>query len=74
MYRLKTTGSELLEDLENMTFEDETVDLITTQDVFEHLFDPQRSFSEVARTLKPEGGGQHRTSERSRNDVRYAQN
>ncbi len=45
------------EDLENQTFPDESFDLVITQDVMEHLFDPARGFSEIARTLKP--GGAH---------------
>jgi SAM-dependent methyltransferase len=45
------------EDLENMTFEDESFDLVITQDVLEHLFDPEKAFAEIARTLKP--GGAH---------------
>ncbi|MEM7356882.1 MAG: class I SAM-dependent methyltransferase [Acidobacteriota bacterium] len=45
------------EDLEQQTFADASFDLVVTQDVFEHLFDPSRAFAEVARTLKP--GGAH---------------
>jgi len=45
------------EDLQNQTFEDRTFDLVLTQDVFEHIPDPDRAFREVARTLKP--GGAH---------------
>ena len=47
----------LNEDLEDQTFADESFDLVVTQDVFEHLFDPAKAFAEVARTLKP--GGAH---------------
>lgn len=47
----------LCEDLENLSFEDNSIDLHVTQDVFEHLFDPQKAFQEIARTLKP--GGAH---------------
>lgn len=32
-------------------------DLVVTSDVFEHVLDPARGFSEIARTLKP--GGAH---------------
>jgi Methyltransferase domain len=46
-----------IEDLENQTFADESFDLTITQDVMEHVFNPARAFSEIARTLKP--GGAH---------------
>ncbi len=45
------------EDLEDLTFDDESIDLQITQDVMEHLFHPARAFSEIARVLKP--GGAH---------------
>jgi len=45
------------EDLENLSFDDESVDLHLTQDVFEHLFDPAAASREIARTLRP--GGTH---------------
>jgi hypothetical protein len=45
------------EDLEQLTFEDKSIDLHVTQDVFEHLFDPAQAFREIARTLRP--GGAH---------------
>jgi SAM-dependent methyltransferase len=45
------------EDLERQTFADETFDLIITQDVFEHLFEPDVAHREIWRTLKP--GGAH---------------
>jgi len=45
------------EDLENQTFADESFDLVITQDVMEHIFNPEKAFSEIARTLKP--GGAH---------------
>ncbi|MEM4260462.1 MAG: class I SAM-dependent methyltransferase [Candidatus Woesearchaeota archaeon] len=47
----------LNEDLENQTFKDESFDLIITQDVMEHVYDPAHAFSEIARTLK--NGGEH---------------
>jgi len=43
------------ENLENQTFEDESFDLVVTQDVFEHLFHPGKAAREIARTLKPGG-------------------
>jgi len=45
------------EDLENQTFQDAVFDLIITQDVMEHVYDPQKAFFEIARTLKK--GGSH---------------
>ncbi|HNY32895.1 MAG TPA: methyltransferase domain-containing protein [Fibrobacteria bacterium] len=45
------------EDLGNQTFPDESFDLVITQDVLEHLPDPESAFREIARTLKP--GGAH---------------
>lgn len=45
------------ENLECMTFTDESFDLVITQDVFEHVLNPARAFAEVARILKP--GGAH---------------
>lgn len=43
------------ENLEALTFADQSVDLHISQDVFEHLFAPTRAFQEIARTLKPGG-------------------
>ncbi|MQA92898.1 MAG: methyltransferase domain-containing protein, partial [Gemmatimonas sp.] len=45
------------EDLAHQTFEDETFDLVITQDVMEHILEPWAAFAEIARTLKP--GGAH---------------
>lgn len=45
------------ENLESQTFKDESFDLVITQDVMEHIFNPQSAFREIARTLKP--GGAH---------------
>lgn len=45
------------EDLEHQTFPDECFDIVITQDVMEHVYDPQNAFSEIARTLKK--GGAH---------------
>jgi SAM-dependent methyltransferase len=45
------------EDLERQTFSDGSFDIVVTQDVFEHVFDPAAAFSEIARTLAP--GGAH---------------
>jgi SAM-dependent methyltransferase len=45
------------ENLEALTFADESIDLHVTQDVLEHVFHPSAVFREIARTLKP--GGMH---------------
>lgn len=45
------------EDLEALTFHDESIDLHISQDVMEHIFNPELAFKEIARTLRP--GGAH---------------
>lgn len=45
------------ENLEKLTFPDNSFDLLVTQDVMEHIFDPAQAFREIARVLKP--GGAH---------------
>ena len=45
------------ENLENQTFEDNVFDIIITQDVFEHIYNPAKAFFEICRTLK--NGGAH---------------
>lgn len=45
------------ENLEALSFPDESIDLHVSQDVMEHVFRPDKVFREVARTLKP--GGAH---------------
>jgi SAM-dependent methyltransferase len=45
------------ENIESLTFEDNSIDLHITQDVMEHVFRPELAFKEIARTLKP--GGAH---------------
>ena len=45
------------EDLESQTFPDGSLDLVVTQDVLEHVFEPERALREIARTLRP--GGAH---------------
>lgn len=50
-------GKMRCENLESLSFSDESIDLHITQDVFEHVFHPSRAFREIARTLKP--GGMH---------------
>jgi SAM-dependent methyltransferase len=43
------------EDLERLSFEDSVFDLFITQDVFEHVFNPDLASKEIARVLKPGG-------------------
>jgi SAM-dependent methyltransferase len=45
----------LSEDLESLTFADESIDIFITQDVFEHIFSPDKAAKEIARVLKPGG-------------------
>jgi hypothetical protein len=45
------------ENLEALSFADESIDLHISQDVFEHVFHPRKAFKEIARTLRP--GGMH---------------
>jgi hypothetical protein len=45
------------ENLEEQTFENEIFDIVITQDVLEHIYNPAKAFSEIARTLKH--GGAH---------------
>ena len=50
-------GGQRSEDLEALTFNDESFDLVITQDVFEHILRPAKAFVEIARTLR--SGGAH---------------
>ena len=43
------------EDLQNLTFEDESFDLVITQAVFEHIREPELAWKEIFRVLKPSG-------------------
>lgn len=45
------------QDLENQTFSDESFDIVVSQDVMEHVYNPEKAFCEIARTLKK--GGAH---------------
>lgn len=50
-------GGVRCENIERLTFADESIDIHVTQDVVEHLLHPEKAFQEIARTLKP--GGAH---------------
>lgn len=50
-------GGVRCENLEALTFSDQSIDLHITQDVLEHVFSPCAVFREISRTLKP--GGAH---------------
>ena len=43
------------EDVENLSFSDDALDLIVSNDVFEHVTDPARAFAECVRVLKVGG-------------------
>jgi SAM-dependent methyltransferase len=45
------------ENLESLTFDDNDFDLFITQDVMEHVYEPEKAFKEIARVIKP--GGAH---------------
>lgn len=45
------------ENLEQLTFLDDTFDLFVTQDVIEHVYNPEAAFQQIVRVLKP--GGAH---------------
>ena len=43
------------ESLQNLSFPDNSFDLIITQEVLEHVADPEKAFKEIYRGLKPNG-------------------
>jgi SAM-dependent methyltransferase len=45
----------LCQDLQHLTFPSECFDLVITQDVFEHIREPDMAFQEIHRVLKPGG-------------------
>lgn len=67
-------GGVLCQNVECLTFADESFDVCTSTEVFEHVADDSRGFSEICRVLKPGGvfvftvpmSGQARTRERAR--------
>jgi SAM-dependent methyltransferase len=50
-------GGYRCENLEHQTFDNDSFDLVVTQDVFEHVLHPDQGFREIARTLRR--GGAH---------------
>lgn len=50
-----TYGGIINVNLEKQLFEKDMFDLVITQDVFEHLYDPESAVKEIYRTLKPNG-------------------
>ena len=55
--RGQLVGNVSCQDIEDLTFPDESFDLVLTQDVLEHVLRPDRAFTEIARVLRP--GGAH---------------
>lgn len=53
----ESSGGTRSENIEALTFDDESVDIFITQDVLEHVFDPARAVQEIHRVLRP--GGMH---------------
>ena len=49
------------ENIEAMTFQDQTFDIVITQDVMEHVFYPDRSYRDIYRVLRPGGLHLHTT-------------
>ena len=48
-------GNMQFEDIQSLSFGDNSFDLVLTQDVFEHIKDPDLGFTEIYRVLKPGG-------------------
>ncbi len=51
----KNSDGVLCEDLQSLSFPDNSFDLIITQDVFEHIRNPDLAWNEIKRVLKPDG-------------------
>jgi SAM-dependent methyltransferase len=43
------------QDLRQLTYDDDSFDLVLTSDIFEHVFEPERAFEEIYRVLRPQG-------------------
>ncbi len=56
-FSVSGVGPNPSEDVENLRQPDRSFDLVVTQDVLEHVLNPERAFSEIARVLRP--GGAH---------------
>jgi SAM-dependent methyltransferase len=52
---VRPQGGYRCENVEAMTFRDESFDLFLSQDVFEHIFHPDRAIKEIERVLKSAG-------------------
>lgn len=48
-------GVDIVGDVHNLPFEDDTFDVILCTEVLEHLMQPQRAIDEMRRVLKPKG-------------------
>jgi SAM-dependent methyltransferase len=55
--RGEAVGNIACQDIEDLTYPDESFDVFITQDVLEHVLRPDRAVSEIARVLRP--GGAH---------------
>jgi SAM-dependent methyltransferase len=55
--RGEMVGKISCQDIEDLTFADESFDIVITQDVLEHVLRPDRAVAEIARVLRP--GGAH---------------
>mmetsp|Transcript_23218 Transcript_23218/g.39871 ORF Transcript_23218/g.39871 Transcript_23218/m.39871 type:complete len:248 (+) Transcript_23218:10049-10792(+) len=53
----ETRDGVICQDVTQLTFEDNTFDLVVSSDVMEHVHDPWAGFAEIGRALKP--GGAH---------------
>lgn len=53
----EVVGGTIHQDLVQLSYDDESIDLILSSDVFEHVPDPYRAHAEVFRVLRP--GGHH---------------
>lgn len=51
----ETVGGLRHEDVNALSFADESLDVVVSNDVFEHVFTPERAIAEVARVLRPGG-------------------
>jgi SAM-dependent methyltransferase len=52
---LPQNSTDIAMDLEEQCLSDRSIDVVVTQDVFEHIYDASSAFQEIARTLKERG-------------------